>query len=237
MNKDLEMIGKKFNDWTVVSFSHVKQSIYRGKPKSRGNYWNCVCKCGKERKLSNRALKTSKSCGCHFKRTQAKNKIKEGKTYGYLTVSEIIETGKWGIKCGVKCVCGTEFEVSGRNLRRDNSNYSCGCIGIKLDETATGFNSVVGYYKVSANHRNLDFTLGIEEFKKLTDSPCHYCGIKESNINRGYKYNGIDRIDSSKGYISENVVSCCKDCNIAKSTMSYEEYKSFIKRVYKFLFP
>jgi len=50
-----------------------------------------------------------------------------------------------------------------------------------------------------------------------------------------WAHNGIDRIDSSKGYTIDNCVSCCTECNYAKHEMSVDEYKSFIQRVYNFL--
>ena len=46
--------------------------------------------------------------------------------------------------------------------------------------------------------------------------------------------NGIDRVDSSKGYVEDNVVSCCKYCNTAKNTMSRDEFFKWIKRVYEY---
>jgi hypothetical protein len=45
-------------------------------------------------------------------------------------------------------------------------------------------------------------------------------------------YNGIDRVDSTKGYFNENVVSCCKVCNRAKSNLSLDEFKEWISKVY-----
>ena len=45
--------------------------------------------------------------------------------------------------------------------------------------------------------------------------------------------NGIDRIDSSKGYVKGNVVTSCKYCNTAKNTMTQQEFKEWIVRVYE----
>ena len=39
-------------------------------------------------------------------------------------------------------------------------------------------------------------------------------------------------IDSSKGYTKDNVVSCCKDCNYSKRTMSQEDFLTWVERVY-----
>ena len=48
------------------------------------------------------------------------------------------------------------------------------------------------------------------------------------------KINGIDRVDSGKGYVINNVVPCCKYCNIAKGEMSREDFLKWVKRVYEF---
>ena len=45
-------------------------------------------------------------------------------------------------------------------------------------------------------------------------------------------YNGIDRIDSTKGYFNDNVVSCCKVCNRAKSNLSLEDFKQWAANLY-----
>ena len=50
------------------------------------------------------------------------------------------------------------------------------------------------------------------------------------------KANGLDRIDSSKGYSSENTVPCCKYCNTAKNTMSVNEFMEWVKRIYSYNF-
>jgi len=59
--KLIDLTGRSFHDWTVVSYSHKikKGEIHRF-------YWNCVCSCGKERTLDQTSLlrEKTKSCGC-----------------------------------------------------------------------------------------------------------------------------------------------------------------------------
>jgi hypothetical protein len=43
---------------------------------------------------------------------------------------------------------------------------------------------------------------------RLLQEPCTYCGIERAN--------GIDRIDSKRGYVANNVTSCCYTCNRMK---------------------
>jgi hypothetical protein len=52
-------------------------------------------------------------------------------------------------------------------------------------------------------------------------------------MNGDYVYNGIDRLDSSRGYEMGNVVPCCKQCNWAKNDIPYDEFLDWIKRVHR----
>lgn len=64
---------------------------------------------------------------------------------------------------------------------------------------------------------------------------CHYCGIEPSNTYmKSYynvNYNGIDRVDNSIGYEMNNVVACCKMCNIAKNNNTEQEFLQWVKRL------
>jgi hypothetical protein len=50
-----------------------------------------------------------------------------------------------------------------------------------------------------------------------------------------YNYNpekaSIDRIDSSKGYIKDNIVLCCARANTIKMDLSLEDLKIWIKDI------
>lgn len=90
-------------------------------------------------------------------------------------------------------------------------------------------------YKLSAKNRNYEFKLSFEEFLKLTQQNCFYCNTQPMqeeryNSHHCYIYNGVDRFDNSKGYIMDNVVTCCKICNQMKSSMSGHD---FIKQINK----
>lgn len=81
-------------------------------------------------------------------------------------------------------------------------------------------------YKHSAKKRNLKFTLTIEEFSKFKAVPCHYCGDVLENY-------GIDRVDSSVGYVDGNIVPCCETCNRMKSDHVQDDWVSHIVKVLK----
>ena len=46
--------------------------------------------------------------------------------------------------------------------------------------------------------------------------------------------NGIDRLDSSKGYTINNCVPCCSKCNLMKSNFKKEDFLQHISKIYNF---
>ena len=98
-------------------------------------------------------------------------------------------------------------------------------------------------YKSRAKERGLEYDLTEEQFKEITQKNCYYCGAKPKNkmhpktnknlyANGEYIYNGIDRIDNKKGYSIDNVVPCCKICNVAKNNLTQQKFKNWIEKVY-----
>jgi len=64
-------------------------------------------------------------------------------------------------------------------------------------------------YKVGAKTRGYSFNLTFKEFKSYWQKDCSYCGDPIETI-------GLDRVDNTKGYSIDNIVSCCKVCNVMK---------------------
>jgi len=83
--------------------------------------------------------------------------------------------------------------------------------------------------KQEAKKRELDMTLSLEEYKRISSQPCFYCGGDLPT--RGA---GIDRINSDSGYIPDNCRSCCATCNMAKSTQTETEFYDWIVRVFNY---
>lgn len=86
--------------------------------------------------------------------------------------------------------------------------------------------------KGSAKNRELEFTLTFEQYEALIALPCFYCngelGISRTGI-------GLDRLDNSKGYTIDNVVSCCGDCNRTRGDrFTPEETKIMIETILHF---
>jgi 5-methylcytosine-specific restriction endonuclease McrA len=139
------------------------------------------------------------------------------------------------------CDCGNTKIVNSNRLQTGNTS-SCGCQkGARKKDPL--IRRIWGNYKDRAKHRGYAFDLSLDKFKDLILDKCFYCGIENSNISeRSYfgevvsiKYNGVDRVDNSKGYHDDNVVTCCKVCNQAKHTMSFLDYILFIDRAYNYI--
>lgn len=96
------------------------------------------------------------------------------------------------------------------------------------------------YYRSGANSRNLEWELTENDFKKLITSNCAYCGnipCKRQSVSYKKEYelvNGIDRIDSTKGYTLDNCVPCCSKCNLMKSNFKKEDFLNHISKIYNF---
>src|ERR1700730_3533716 len=72
--------------------------------------------------------------------------------------------------------------------------------------------AVYNQYRYKATmQRHLGFTLTLDEFTKLVEQACFYCGTVEEP-------RGIDRRDNAIGYVSWNSQSCCGVCNKIKGT-------------------
>lgn len=169
-----------------------------------------------------------------------------GRKFGRLTViKRSYPNTKWGhTRWLCKCSCGKEKIITGDNLK-DGDTKSCGCLKkgiVCLSLGLANMRAKINWYKFNARKKGLRYTLTEKQFKNLTQQDCHYCGLSPSNICNGkgtfgtYTYNGLDRIDNNKGYIVDNVVSCCKTCNHAKNNSTIQEFKDWSERLYKKMF-
>jgi len=98
--------------------------------------------------------------------------------------------------------------------------------------------SIYNIYKVQSKRRKLEFSLTPKDFRDLIFQPCYYCGIESSNLCgigrariKKIPYNGLDRIDNNKGYISHNCLPCCRTCNSMKKSLDYIFFAKHIIRL------
>lgn len=169
-----------------------------------------------------------------------------GKRFGKLLVLEFDHVNRHSYwKC--ICDCGNIKVIKGSSLRAAKGTKSCGCLisermkNFNLSRRIRLFKLLYYEYKSHARVRNILFELTINDAEKLFKENCFYCGSQPSQIKRKkwkedreveYIHNGIDRIDSSKGYTLDNVVSCCKYCNFAKNNRSQLDFYKWIDSTY-----
>lgn len=84
----------------------------------------------------------------------------------------------------------------------------------KLQYYARTIDARFKYSIRNARKRNKCWEIPIEEYEVLLSNPCYYCGNP-----LGATAIGLDRSDSTKGYLLDNVVPCCKRCNFRKGNL------------------
>ena len=165
------------------------------------------------------------------------------KKFGKLTAIKDVGRAKDGPRLWeCRCECGTKTTVAVGNLTSGGTK-TCGCSRVgchSLPEGEASFNALFSHYKRDAKKRGYEFGLTKDQFREITNQECAYCGsppMQESwankHVNGSYKFNGIDRIDNSKGYVESNCVPCCGCCNHMKGTLTQKEFSDQIKRISK----
>jgi len=177
-----------------------------------------------------------------------------GMRYNMLMVVEKLPSKVYGDKSKYhkkrmwlcKCDCGNMTEANTGSLTCDKKK-SCGCLTstksaensiksrYKIAKQDAGYRSIYSSYKLNAKSRGFDFNIDFDYAVSILKSDCHYCGIEPSNTYmKSYynaTYNGIDRVNNTKGYEMDNIVSCCKMCNIAKNNNTEEYFLQWVKRL------
>lgn len=172
-----------------------------------------------------------------------------GERVGNVTIlyrgkNRIRKDGSHSIMWVGKCDCGDVKEYWAADLIKHKKRidkiggvYSCGCKKRK-GKGESSMLEVFANYKRNAKLRRYEFSIDLDYFKKITQENCHYCNTCPSNtFNRGYStggftYNGIDRVNNELGYTKDNIVPCCKICNIAKRNMSKNEFLAWVNAIY-----
>ena len=166
-----------------------------------------------------------------------------GRKFGRLLVVSPAKSRHKRAYWNCQCDCGTPCTAMGKYLRQ-HKKQSCGCLrressqinakamteSNNLPDGEAAFNLLYANYRCAAANRSLEFNLTKDDFKKLTQQSCSYCGASPNAIfggdlpNGGYSHNGVDRVDNAIGYILENCIGCCKKCNWMKNTHSVDEF-------------
>lgn len=174
---------------------------------------------------------------------------------------KIYSSGVKKVRWLCQCDCGKYRKVEAFHLSKKTVR-SCGCIknylniNRKYDLKESSFRAKAASILGSAKNRGKEMKLSITEISEKIKQNCFYCKTEptlsfntlknrrqsekdSNNFTEEYikkatiYYNGLDRIDSSKGYTLENTVTCCKTCNFAKNDLTQQEFYNWIQKVYR----
>lgn len=190
-------------------------------------------------------------------KTKSKFRKLDGQRFGRLTVltrdwEKTTPDNRWKVYWLCRCDCGREKSVRAEHLKNSgpgNHTNSCGCLQKeiaakngrlnRLPTEEAACRTLYQLYKKRITTKGLPFTLARASFDTLLKQPCYYCNTEPSNVFRHqhdktttFLYNGIDRLDSSKGYEQSNVVASCATCNYAKLDTPLTEFLRWLNKVH-----
>lgn len=138
--------------------------------------------------------------------------------------------------------CKEKKSLKNFYFRKDRNSYTSVCNNCVSNNTKEYYNNKILYHrnraKISYNknkeryllksyirtdkENSLQCNLTVKYMKEnITSKPCIYCG--------NTKDIGCDRIDNSKGHTIDNVIPCCKICNMTRGDrFSFDEMINFI---------
>jgi hypothetical protein len=207
----VDVSGQTFGRLTVVRKVPPPEPKPGRKPRTEA-FWECLCTCGRLRVVSTDNLRSGNtmSCGClHREQLAERNK-------------ERLTRNPWEVDMAIylrKLRCRAQRNGLG-------SNQFCQ-IPSKSPKSKTAMLAD-------------SWALSLEDYKHLVTGVCFYCGKVPLQRVQGVAgeqllRNGIDRIDSLKGYTLDNCVTCCINCNREKRSQSLEEFVESTRRKYEWM--
>lgn len=245
MNRRLN-IGVKINEWTIIS----DPIIVNGK-RTR----DLICSCGHKANFTESYINKStfsrscKSCGQIRRYNESSSRVYNiGDKLMNLEILDIIHGKR--IKYKVKCLsCGNVYETGHSILNKKSNNigtsYCNKCFTIDMKsqrkcKMLTEHISLIFYKKliVQANLRGILFNVSPEYLESIYNGFCYLSNTK-IDIGTYSKSKGcidsgnasLDRIDSTKGYVENNVGWVSKQINVMKHILSVEDFVKLCKMV------
>ena len=225
--------------------------------------WQVLCtKCGNELELSVSTLSNYRKANidhCRYcEKIPISKKYSKGQILGNcFRLIEFLGGNQWLVEC---TKCGREQTQSIANMKKHKTDICYFCThptAIRNPKESGGRKGtnllpinerIYNYYSsriLNSNKKYKEWSLSLDDFTNLIYKKCHYCGSEptENNMwNKGakrvsseeiVKINGIDRVDSSKGYTIDNCVPCCYKCNRMKSDMDVNEFIEHVHKIAK----
>lgn len=207
--------------------------------------WRVRClDCGAEKDVQRGSLLRLKGTGCRCVRQKSTGKSLIGKKIDRMTVIAFVQSDEHKkLRWICRCTCGNQVVFSTSYIRRREKDgvFACNSCLRRIEDEQLGINLLLHEYKHNARLRTIPWKLSDQEALCIAAQNCHYCGSKPRLTTRmrrdkdgsriKFYTNGIDRIDSIRGYEKGNCIPCCKYCNALKSDLAYGVFLDHIKKI------
>lgn len=240
-------INEKINNWTIIS----EPIIVKGKRKRK-----LKCDCGHEVVFSesyiNKSIfsKACRSCSQINRRNKNGGRVYNvGDIIMNLEILKINSGSK--ISYEVKCLeCSNIYNTGhsilnrkskGIGLGKCNNCYSPDMKSKKKHLMLTKNISLTHYNKIQrqAELRGIKFDVTPQYLESIFNGVCYFSGI-EINIGTYSRSKGVsdlgnaslDRLDSNKGYIENNVVWVYKPINVMKHTLTKDGFIDLCEKIF-----
>ncbi len=106
----------------------------------------------------------------------------------------------------------------------------------RIDSFTSGERVAWTSHLTGVRYRLLVNELTPDAYLAMARQDCAYCGASPQPRIMAKRWpvslNGIDRIDNSIGYVAGNCAPCCSTCNKLKGTLSGEQFRTHIRKMY-----
>jgi hypothetical protein len=172
-----------------------------------------------------------------------------GQKFGHLTVIRQCGKDDKGYRLFVcRCECGRFTKGLPIHRLRSKNTKSCGCkkFGSKSDNGWwSGYGDLSGTQwgtiKEGAKKRDIEFNITIEYVWELflkQNRKCALTGLDlimkpgdHNNVDSSQPYASLDRIDSNKGYVKDNIQWVHKKVNLMKNILEQKEFIQLCKLI------
>lgn len=198
----LDMVGQRFGKLVVLNMIERRDTSYL----RQENFYNCVCDCGnKIYRVPFRALKYQGKSSCG--------------------------------KCQVQLPDG-KIDLEQKYTKPEHLRT---LMPKQIDEVLL----TKVFLSVANKGKRKSWNLSYDDWRLMAQEPCYYCGSPASNVytfrydeygeskesEYSIFYQGMDRINNEVGYVTENIVPCCKTCNYMKRKMRVDNWVKHMKKV------
>lgn len=160
----------------------------------------------------------------------------------YGTLYNIIRRNAEGVYCNRKCAglgrsCNTQEKYQkegGKTCKRcgefkDLNNFSklpnppyfrSECKRCHNYKPARSFS----LYKEKAQREGIIFNINLDDLDAFWNKDCFYCSTKVKKIR-------IELLKKSKGYVNNNIVSCCRECQKFRGDLDHNEFIDLCRKI------